>query len=128
MDRQCGPDGENFMGSAEGQLSSLDPPAAFALAIAMEGSETVVRVVGEVDLATAPLLQESLGGLLDDGITEIVVDLAGVSFMDSTGLGTLARSHIRAAESGRRMVLQSTPPAVLKVLGFSGLDQVLNLR
>lgn len=114
---------------AEDQLSNaLDPPHSFTVEIAMVGSETVVRVVGEVDLATAPVLQKRLWGLLEDDIQEIVVDLAGVSFMDSTGLGTLARTHIRATETGRRLVLQSTPSAVQKVLGFSGLDQVLNQR
>lgn len=115
--------------STENQVfRPLDSPVAFATEICQAGTETVVRVVGEIDLATAPLLQQSLWSLLDEGIQELVVDLAGVSFMDSTGLGTLARTHIRAEEKGGRMVLQSTPPTVRKVLGFSGLDQVLILR
>ena len=101
--------------------------APFDVEISTEGSETVVRVVGEVDTATAPELRKSLEGLLNDGVTDIVVDLVGVPFMDSTGLGSLAHAHFRASGAGGGILLRSPQPNVVVALGFSGLDQVLKV-
>lgn len=97
----------------------------FSVVTLMDGPGAVVTVAGEVDLATAPDLRTSLETLLDDGVTEIVVDLVEVSFMDSTGLGTLARAHYRASQLGGRVRLHSPQPNVVTALEFTGLDQVL---
>lgn len=101
--------------------------APFDVEICTEGPETVVRVVGEVDTATAPELRKSIEGLLNDGVTEIVVDLVGVPFMDSTGLGSLAHAHSRASGAGGGILLRSPQPNVVMALGFCGLDRVLKV-
>ena len=50
---------------------------------------TVLAVSGEVDVATAPRLREQLVQLVNQGSHHLVVDLEGVDFLDSTGLGVL---------------------------------------
>jgi len=52
-----------------------------------EGVHTVVEVVGELDVSTADRLRERFVDLIADGRYRLVVDLQGVDFLDSTGLG-----------------------------------------
>lgn len=100
----------------------------FTVESSVVGAEAVVRVAGEVDMATSSDLRSSLERLLDDGVNDIVVDLGDVSFMDSTGLGTLARAHFRASQTGGQIWLRSPQPNVVTALEFTGLDRVLKRR
>ena len=70
----------------------------------MSGFEVCIRgdgrvvVLGEVDMATAPELSEAIESLINTGAQRVVVDAAGVTFMDSTGLaapGHRSREHVR---------------------------------
>jgi anti-anti-sigma factor len=82
---------------------------------------SLVTVVGEVDLATSPRLHEVLEGL--DADQAVVVDLTGVSFLDSSGLSELVQAHERhAAAGGVRLVVTSA--GIRRVLEVSGLDEV----
>ena len=70
------------------------------LGIAVERQDGVTRldVAGELDLATAPALREAVAGLLAAGeALTLVLELSGVSFLDSSGLGALlqARAEVR---------------------------------
>ena len=65
------------------------------------GDWTVLSVKGEVDLYTAPRLKERLAELTGKGRTNLAVDLQGVEFMDSTGLGVLIGA-LKAVQGGRR--------------------------
>ena len=84
----------------------------------------VLEVAGEVDIYTAPKLREKLVELIDAGATRLVVDLEGVGFMDSTGLGSLVAGLKRIKERDGEMLLVCTRQSVLKVLGITGLDRV----
>ena len=59
------------------------------------GDCAVLRVVGEVDLYTAPALRERLAELVAAGVTNVILDTGGVTFLDSSGLGVLVGSHKR---------------------------------
>ena len=59
------------------------------------GPHTVVGVTGELDVATSPMLRDSLLALVNRGADSLVVDLRGVTFIDSTGVGSLLRIHHR---------------------------------
>jgi anti-sigma B factor antagonist len=89
---------------------------------------TVVEVEGEVDLATAPTLQDALVEAIAAEPTEVVVDLSGVTFMDSTGLAALVRAHQRAAERGGSMRLVGASKGVRRILDLTGLDRVLEIH
>jgi len=100
----------------------------FALATSQAGGYTVVAVNGELDVYTAPALEETLGDLVESGSTRIIVDLSGVTFMDSTGLGLLIKAlkWTREHEGALRVVANSEK--VLKVFRVTGLDSVLSLH
>ena len=84
---------------------------------------TVVRVRGELDLATAPQLDEALGGIDPGG--HVVVNLSEVGFLDSSGLAVLlqARQRLGAAD-GAELRLVVSRPSILRVLEVTGLMAV----
>jgi len=84
----------------------------------------VVCVEGELDLATAPRLKTALREMLRAGFGRIVVDLAEVTFMDSTSLGVLIGVN-RSLKAGARLAIVCTNPNVLRIFEFSGLDGTL---
>jgi len=88
---------------------------------------SVLAVGGEVDVATAPRLREQLISLVNDQQFLIVVDLTGVDFIDSTGLGVLIGALKRVRTHDGQLVLVCTERRILKVFEITGLDQVFQL-
>src|SRR5213593_4210344 len=88
-----------------------------------EGSWTVVDVKGEVDVYTAPKLREKIVDLVGQGATEIVVNLEGVEFLDSTGLGVLVGGLKRVKSHDGTLALVCTKPKILKVFSMTGLSK-----
>src|SRR5437588_4940145 len=70
-----------------------------------EKDQVRLRLLGELDLATAPLLADRLRELEADRPPTLVLDLRGLVFMDSSGLRELFAAQRRAREEGRRLVL-----------------------
>ncbi|NHC46550.1 STAS domain-containing protein [Motilibacter aurantiacus] len=91
------------------------------------GGRTVVAPVGDVDLASAPELRVELLGLIGDGCSDILVDLADVPFVDSTALGVLVAARHRVTESGGRLVLGNANPELVRLFHISGMDRVFEL-
>ena len=87
----------------------------------------VVSVSGEVDVHTAPDLRAELQRLAAQGEREIAVDLEGVDFIDSTGLGVLLGAHRQAEEANGTFEIRTTSPRTLKLLRISGLLDRLNV-
>jgi len=85
---------------------------------------TVVQVVGESDVYTAPQLRERLDQEIEAGHYDLVVDLSGVSFMDSTGLGVLVGRLKQIRLNDGSMKLVCAHDRVLKVFVITGLDKV----
>jgi anti-sigma B factor antagonist len=85
---------------------------------------TVVQVVGEIDVYTAPQLRERLDQEIEAGHYDLVVDLSGVSFMDSTGLGVLVGRLKQIRLNDGSMKLVCAHDRVLKVFVITGLDKV----
>jgi anti-sigma B factor antagonist len=93
-----------------------------------EADRTVLEVAGEVDVYTGPTLRDRISDLLDGGARDLVVDLARVDFIDSTGLGVLVGALNRARELGGSLQLICAQERVLKLLRITGLDQVFTVR
>ena len=92
------------------------------------GDLTVVSVTGEVDLYTAPSLKERVADLVSSGRNRLAVDLGGVEFMDSTGLGVLIGGLKRCKEAGGTLALVAPREPVIKVLAITGLDKVFPIH
>lgn len=92
------------------------------------GARTVVRVAGEIDVASADRLRERVAGLLSAGRVDLVVDLTAVTFMDSTGLGLLVGVLKRVRLAGGRLDLVVDSERLLKVFRITGLTQVFTIH
>jgi anti-sigma B factor antagonist len=88
---------------------------------------STVSVVGEIDIATAPTLREILESTIDSGIHIVVVDLLGVTFIDSTALGVLIGALKRCNEAGGSMRIAVADPRVLKVFEITGLTDLFSI-
>jgi len=88
---------------------------------------TVVEVRGELDMATAPQLRDGLQRLVDAGDRQVVVEMAGVGFMDSSALGTLVVMFKALGDVGGRLCLAAVQPAVLSVLKVTSVDRVIDI-
>lgn len=98
--------------SVELQLSSYE----------FEGA-TVVDVAGELDALSAPELDEYIEVVVAQEPAVVILDLSGVDFMDSSGLGMCIKSRKRVRDAGGEMLLVVTTPRVMRVLEITGLNQ-----
>lgn len=86
----------------------------------------VVEVGGEVDLHSAPRLRDELTRALESSAPpRVIVDLAGVSFIDSTGIGVLVGALKRAREAKGELAFCSANARVERVFEITGLLKVL---
>ena len=99
------------------------PPVAgaFHAEVGADGDDAVIVAHGEIDVATAA----TLSAAVDEGLAtlpgRLVLDLADVPFVDSTGLSALVRAY-RHLPPGCPMVLRRASPRVARVLGITGVD------
>ncbi len=87
----------------------------------------LVALAGEVDIASVPQLEAELSRLLDGGATRLIVDLAELQYIDSTGLGCLAAARRRARDAGGNLVVVCGNERILRLFAITGLDQVFTI-
>jgi len=99
-----------------------------SLSTRTEGDKTVVVVGGEIDVYTAPKLREQLVELVSAGNYHLIVDMEGVDFLDSTGLGVLVGGlkRVRAHDGSLRLVC--TQERILKIFRITGLTKVFPIH
>src|SRR3954465_1560872 len=104
------------------------PPDEFSIAASDRDGRAHLTLRGELDLATAPELEQLVNERIDAG-QEVVVDLRALEFMDSSGIRVLVAAHARAGRGGPRVIVVRPPAgsAVAKIVEVSGLDGELNL-
>ena len=88
---------------------------------------TVVSVAGEVDVLTAPTLDEALSSVIGAGNTRLILDFGGVTFLDSTGLGVVVKALKRTREADGTLAVATQSERVLKVFRITGLDGIVPL-
>src|SRR5216683_911096 len=108
----------------QGGSSSMD----LGLDVTERNGYTVLAVHGEVDVYTAPRLRERLVELVSQGKHRIVVDLEGVDFLDSTGLGVLVGGLKRLRSHDGDLTLVCTQQRILKVFEITGLTKVFAIH
>lgn len=86
-------------------------------------------VTGEVDVSNASELRDAINAAFDAGTAgELVVDLAEVPYIDSTGIGVLVGAAHRAGELGSTFVVARPQKNVARVLSLLGVGADLNIR
>jgi anti-sigma B factor antagonist len=92
------------------------------------GDRSVLDVVGEVDVYSAPELRERLSELLSAAKPNLIVNLSEVTFLDSTGIGTLVAGLNRAVQFGGSLALVCDHDRILKLFKITGLDSVFVIK
>ena len=87
----------------------------------------VLTVRGEVDVTTTPRVRAQLISLLSEGKPHLIVDLEGVDFLDSTGLGVLVGGLKRLRSHEGDLTLVCTQHRILKVFEITGLTKVFSI-
>ncbi|MFL5799313.1 MAG: STAS domain-containing protein [Actinomycetota bacterium] len=98
------------------------------LDIGTRGDSSIVTLVGEIDVYTAPRLRQALIDLVSQGATDIVVDMERVDFLDSTGLGVLVGGlkRVKSADGDLRLVV--TQDRIMKIFDITGLSKVFPIH
>jgi anti-sigma B factor antagonist len=99
-----------------------------SLATRSVSDHVVLEIGGEIDVYTAPRLRERLLELVSAGTKHVVVDLAKVDFLDSTGLGVLVGAHRRLRASHGTLSLVCSHERLLKIFRITGLDSVFEIH
>jgi anti-sigma B factor antagonist len=92
--------------------------------VPQQDGRVLVRLSGELDLSTVPILDRRLREALDDGGRRLVIDLRGLEFMDSTGLTMLLRWGRGAQQDGYELELVRGDARVHRLFELTGLDAV----
>ena len=94
------------------------------LAVQDHGDHAMIKIGGEIDLATNPQLQAVLVDLVDRGLHQLIIDLDQVSFLDCAGIGMLVDARRRVQEHGGSLKLVRPAPLVRRVLEVTGMTAV----
>ncbi|MFB7593530.1 STAS domain-containing protein [Streptomyces sp. NPDC056160] len=98
-----------------------------------QGGWSVLRVAGELDLVTSPMLRQRIHEVVADGRHDLVLDLSDVFFCDSSGVGVLiaARRLIRSCQGRLRLILPAGGAVegshVNRVLGALGVRRLFDV-
>lgn len=98
--------------------------AALTLGNRTEGPATVVVADGEIDLSSIPQLSGMLDDLISGGNIDLIVDMTGVQFIDSTGLGVLVGARKKALAKDGSVQLACLQPKVLKIFRITQLTEI----
>ncbi|MEU0308575.1 STAS domain-containing protein [Streptomyces cyaneofuscatus] len=90
-----------------------------------DGTLAVIALSGEFDVATAPAVRARALDLIAAGHPDLVADLAGVTFCDSSGLGTLIGIWRCAKDANGSLTLAAIPERLDRLLSVTGMDTVL---
>lgn len=96
--------------------------AEFDVTVEVVSGARVVRVRGELDLATTPAFESAVGAAAAD---RLVVDLGECDFLDSSAIRTLLRAARAQVAAGGSAAIVAARPATLRVLEIAGVDQAL---
>jgi anti-sigma B factor antagonist len=113
-------------------VGSSGSPEMHGLGVPVDAPEASLRVVtpsGEIDAHTAPQLRGTILEELDDAqVTRLVIDLSGVSFLDSSALGVLVGTLKRMRERGGRLDVVLPASHARRVFEITALERVLSLH
>jgi anti-sigma B factor antagonist len=97
----------------------------FSTSVTVAGRDAVVLVRGELDLATASALETAVMGYVDRGFSTVGVDLAAVTFMDTSGVNAIMACRQRATGPGATVSLSRASRSVRRILTLTETDALL---
>jgi anti-anti-sigma factor len=91
------------------------------------GDAQLVELVGELDIEGAPLCRRVLGRACGSAQNTVFLDLAGLTFMDSSGVHMIIEADRRLRDDDRELVIVRAPKHVRRLLELCGLTEILHL-
>ena len=91
--------------------------------VMIDVEDGVVRASGDLDIQSAPMMRSALDRMSQVDGADVVIDMSGVTFMDSTGL----RELLRATSDGHTVVLRDVPKQVQILLELAGVDSLFTI-
>lgn len=113
--------------SSETGFGNSEPPGGFVVEhrAAEDGRSISLLLGGELDLTGVPDLERAVRNACSEEPAEIVIDLGALTFLDSSGLRTILKSHQLCADQGREVSLRPGPPNVQTLFEITGLTEHL---
>ena len=100
---------------------------SFHVELQPHANAALIAISGELDIASAPELEQALEAIEPEQTKLVVVDLRELEFMDSTGLSIIVRAHQRLSEQGCELTLVQGPPQVQRLLDLTGVAERLRV-
>ena len=100
----------------------------FTCQVSRQDGEAVVSPRGELDMATVGAVEKELKELRSGGVDRILLDLGGLTFMDSSGLHLLTRWANEASQDGFTFELEPGPPAIQRIFDLTAMRDSLPWR
>jgi anti-sigma B factor antagonist len=104
------------------------PPPDLTIRRETEGGACTLRLSGELDLASAGVLDTAIAELCADGVGTIVLEMGDLQFMDSTGLRSLLVGQELCAVNGHELLIGTLSPQVQRLFEVSGVGEQLTRR
>lgn len=101
---------------------------AFNVVLTEQADGAVLRVIGEVDIVTAPVLERHLESVIASSRPTIVIDLVETTFLDARGVGVLIGARKQINSYGGRLVVRRPPPLVRRVLELAEQNDRLEIE
>ena len=102
-------------------------PLRLGIDVQQASGHPVLHVTGEIDIYTAPLFKQAVVNLVSDGNKDVIIDLSGVTFMDSSGFGTLLGATRRLRPSGGGLHLAGPNTTIQRMLRLTRLDSIMRI-
>lgn len=112
---------------SNGKGSSPMMEMDLGIEVRKNGKITVIQLAGELDAYTAARFKEVMVDAIEDGGENLIVSMADVEYIDSSGLGALVGGLKRVSERRGKIVILSAQPQVRKVFEITGLERVFPL-
>ena len=93
-----------------------------------ELEEWLVELKGELDVSTAEEFKSKLYGMTEDKVADIKINLEGLDYIDSTGLGVMVGVLKRLKVNNKGIYLSNPKSNVRKIFEITGLDKIFNLE
>jgi anti-sigma B factor antagonist len=113
---------------ATGGAGMYGESGRLAISVSPDALGVAVTLDGELDLETAQELDRRLAVIEATGLSRLLIDLRGVSFMDSTGLSSIVRAHRFAESNGHTLVLRRGSNQVRRLFALTGMDDRLSFE
>jgi anti-sigma B factor antagonist len=105
----------------------MNNPLRLGIDIQRVSGLPVLAVSGEIDIYTAPLFKQAVVNLVSEGNKNVVIDLGGVTFMDSSGFGTLLGATRRLRPLGGGLYLAGANNTIQRMLKLTRLDSIMEI-